>query len=159
MCYTQYSSIFAVEDSETETDTGPILQNEDAEGEWVPVCKPEEVPKGAQPMLFIRRQTLQQPTCLVLLLSLAKQDSMSSCSLSVRGTVNVQVSASKREQQGWTFCCCGTEIRCMPLSRGVLSASLLSALTACNSLYAARNSNGMIRSICAWQVTSSRSIQ
>ncbi|CAL5229978.1 g13409 [Coccomyxa viridis] len=35
-----------VEDSETETDTGPILQNEDAEGEWVPVCKPEEVPKG-----------------------------------------------------------------------------------------------------------------
>lgn len=54
MCFIEYFPVFAVQDSETETDTGPILQNEDAEGEWVPVCKPEEVPKGAHPTSSIR---------------------------------------------------------------------------------------------------------
>ena len=49
--------ICAVQDSETETE-GPTLQNVDAEGEWVPVCKPEEVPKGA-------RYTLQSQTIVV----------------------------------------------------------------------------------------------
>lgn len=48
VCCVEYISMCAVKDSETETEAGPFLQNEDAEGEWVPVCKPEEVPKGVQ---------------------------------------------------------------------------------------------------------------
>ena len=42
-----------VKDSKTETDDRPILQNENAEGEWVPICKPEEVPKGARPNIIL----------------------------------------------------------------------------------------------------------
>ena len=48
LCCIEYDSMCAVQDSETETEAAPVLQNEDAEGEWVPVCKPEEVPKGVQ---------------------------------------------------------------------------------------------------------------
>lgn len=45
----------AVKDTEAEAkpDEGPVLQNVDAEGEFVPVCKPEEVPKGAQYMISL----------------------------------------------------------------------------------------------------------
>lgn len=80
-------------------------------------------------------------------------------SMSVSGVAEVQVSALKREQQGWTSCCFGTEIRCTPLSRGMLSHLSAQAIPACNNLHAARHLHNMLRMFLAWQVTSGWSIQ